>query len=117
MRRKNPRLNPELAVELARSAMRRLENGSWVWKFDPLHRTAAPQPFYSRQAIEFFRRIECPVLIVNGAESRMTRRPDVKERIAAIGRRTVAEVENAGHMIHHDNPGRLAELVSQFIDR
>src|SRR6185369_2790961 len=29
MRRKNPRLNPELAVELARSAMRRLENGSW----------------------------------------------------------------------------------------
>jgi pimeloyl-ACP methyl ester carboxylesterase len=117
MRRKNPRLNPELAVELARSAMRRLENGSWVWKFDPLHRTAAPQPFYSRQAIEFFRRIECPVLIVNGAESRMTRRPDVEERIAAIGRRTVAEVENAGHMIHHDNPGRLAELVSQFIDR
>lgn len=117
LRRKNPRLQPDLALELARTGMRRLDNGSWVWKFDPLHRTAAPQPFYSRQAIEFFRRIECPVLIVNGADSRMTPRPDFEERIGAIRHRAVAEVENAGHMIHHDNPGKLAELVSDFIDR
>jgi pimeloyl-ACP methyl ester carboxylesterase len=117
LRRRNPRLQPDLALELARTGMRRLENGSWVWKFDPLHRTAAPQPFYSRQAIEFFRRIECPVLIVNGAESRMTPRPDLEERIAAIRHRTVAEVEAAGHMIHHDNPGKLAQLVSDFIHR
>jgi pimeloyl-ACP methyl ester carboxylesterase len=117
LRRKNPRLQPDLALELARTGMRRLDNGSWVWKFDPLHRTAAPQPFYSRQAIEFFRRIECPVLIVNGADSRMTPRPDVEERLAAIPHRRVVEVENAGHMIHHDNPEKLAELVSDFIDR
>jgi pimeloyl-ACP methyl ester carboxylesterase len=117
LRRKNPRLQEDLALELARTGMRRLENGSWVWKFDPLHRTAAPQPFYSRQAMEFFRRIECPALIVNGAESRMTPRPDVEERLAAIHHRSVVEVENAGHMIHHDNPEKLAEIVSDFIDR
>jgi pimeloyl-ACP methyl ester carboxylesterase len=117
LRRKNPRLKPDLSVELARTAMRQIENGSWVWKFDPLHRTMAPQPFYSEQAVEFFRRIECPVLVVNGAESRMTPRPDVERRVKAIRQHTVAEVEHAGHMIHHDNPVRLAEIVSGFIDR
>jgi pimeloyl-ACP methyl ester carboxylesterase len=116
LRRKNPRLEPSLALELARTGMRRIDNGSWVWKFDPLHRTAAPQPFYSGQAIEYFRRIECPVLIINGAESRMTPRPDIERRLEAIRDRRVAEVENAAHMIHHDNPERLAELVSGFID-
>jgi pimeloyl-ACP methyl ester carboxylesterase len=117
LRRKNPRLKRELALELARTGMRRIDNGSWVWKFDPLHRTAAPQPFYSGQAVEFFRRIECPVLIVNGAESRMTPRPDVDRRLEAVRDRTTAQIESAGHMIHHDNPERLAQVIEEFLDR
>jgi pimeloyl-ACP methyl ester carboxylesterase len=115
--RGNPRLQPGLALELARSGMRRNDGGNWVWKFDPLHRTTAPQPFYSGQAVEFFRRIECPVLLVHGSESRQTRRPDMEERLEAIAHRSAAEVENAGHMIHHDNPERLAEIVTEFLDR
>jgi len=117
LRRKNPRLGESLALELARGGMRRLANGHWVWKFDPLHRTAAPQPFYSAQAVEFFRRIDCPVLIVNGAESHHTPRPDIEQRMEAIRDRRVASVEGAGHMVHHDNPARLAEIVGDFIDR
>jgi pimeloyl-ACP methyl ester carboxylesterase len=117
LRRKNPRLDNALALELARGGMRRIANGSWVWKFDPLHRTAAPQPFYLAQAVEFFRRIECPVLIVNGAESRHTPRPDIAERLEAISDARVASVEGAGHMMHHDDPARLAELVAGFIRR
>src|SRR5438445_13374409 len=58
--------------------MRRSDNGTWVWKFDPLHRTTSPQPFYTEQAIEFYRRIECPVLVILGKESRQTLRPDVQ---------------------------------------
>jgi pimeloyl-ACP methyl ester carboxylesterase len=117
LRRKNPRLDNALALELARGGMRRLANGTWVWKFDPLHRTAAPQPFYLPQAVEFFRRIECPALIVNGAESHHTPRPDIAERLEAIRDARVASVESAGHMVHHDNPVRLAELVAGFIRR
>jgi pimeloyl-ACP methyl ester carboxylesterase len=117
LRRKNPRLKPELALELARSGMKQTDGGKWVWKFDPLHRTAAPQPFYSRQAVEFFRRIECPVLLVNGKESRQTARPDLEERLNSIARRSMAEIDDAGHMIHHDNPTRLAEVVTSFLNR
>jgi pimeloyl-ACP methyl ester carboxylesterase len=117
LRRKNPRLKPELALELARSGMKQIESGKWVWKFDPLHRTVAPQPFYSGQAVEFFRRIQCPVLIVDGAMSRQTPRPDVEERMSAIADRSHAEIEDAGHMIHHDNPEGLAQAVAAFLNR
>jgi pimeloyl-ACP methyl ester carboxylesterase len=117
LRRKNPRLKPELALELARSGMKRTDGGKWVWKFDPLHRTIAPQPFYSGQAVEFFRRIQCPVLIVDGAKSRQTPRPDLEERLSALLDRSHAEIEDAGHMVHHDNPEGLAQAVAAFLNR
>lgn len=116
LRKKNPRLKPELALELARSGMKQ-KNRKWIWKFDPLHRTVAPQPFYSGQAVEFFRRIRCPVLIVDGAASRQNPRPDIEERLRAITDRSKVVIENAGHMIHHDNPDGLAETVSAFFGR
>jgi pimeloyl-ACP methyl ester carboxylesterase len=117
LRRKNPRLKPELALELVRSGMKRTDGGKWVWKFDPLHRTVAPQPFYSGQAVEFFRRIQCPVLIVDGAKSRQTPRPDLEERLSAIADRSHVDIEDAGHMVHHDNPEGLAQAVTEFLNR
>lgn len=117
LRRKNPRLKPKLALELASSGMKQIESGKWVWKFDPLHRTVAPQPFYSGQAVEFFRRIQCPVLIVDGAKSRQTSRPDLEERMSAIADRSHAEIDDSGHMVHHDNPEGLAQAVTEFLNR
>lgn len=111
----NPRLNDAFALGLARAGMKQNHHGKWVWKFDPLHRTAAPQPFYSEQALEFFRRIECPVLIVDGQESRQTRRTDKQPRYEAMRDQRRVAIDNAGHMVHQDNPGRLAEAVASFL--
>jgi pimeloyl-ACP methyl ester carboxylesterase len=113
----SPRLTSDLAMELARSGMKQNANGSWVWKFDPLHRTTSPQPFYSAQSIEFLRRIECPVLIVDGKESHHARRPDKQQRLAALRNKRLAEIDNAGHMVHQDNPERLAEVAADFLYR
>ena len=115
LQRTNPRLRPELALNLAKWGMKQNESGKWVWKFDPLHRTSAPQPFYSGQALEFFRRIECPVLLVQGKESHHRSRPDMRERLQAIMRKTLVEIDDAGHMIHHDNPEGLAQVVAEFL--
>jgi pimeloyl-ACP methyl ester carboxylesterase len=114
LRQTNPRLAKEFAVELARAGMKRRDNGKWVWKFDPLHRTAAPQPFYTAQALEFFRRIACPVLIVDGAESRQSRRTDKLQRYEAIADHRMITIEHAGHMVHQDNPAALAEAIASF---
>ncbi len=115
LRRTNPRLKPELALKLAQWGMKQSASGKWLWKFDPLHRSTAPQPFYTGQALEFFRRIECPVLLVRGKESRQVPRPDMEQRLEAIARRTSVQIEDAGHMIHHDNPEGLAEAVLEFL--
>lgn len=115
LQQKNPRLRWELALHLVRSGMKQKGNEKWVWKFDPLHRTTAPQPFYTGQALEFFRRIDCPVLLVQGKESRRTPRPDMEQRLEAIACRTLVEIEDAGHMVHHDNPEGLAEAVLEFL--
>ncbi len=114
LRRNNPRLNPDLALHLARNGMKQTTGGQWVWKFDPLHRTTSPQPFYTEQALQFLHRIECPVLLVTGEESRQIPRADKKQRIEAIANRTLVGIEHAGHMIHHDNPTGLARAVADF---
>jgi len=115
LRRTNPRLGSEQALDLARWAMRETKSGKWVWKFDPLHRTTSPQPFYSKQAFEFFRRIQCPVLIVKGKESRRSPCPDMQQRLERVAHRTLVEVKDGGHMIHHDNPEGLAAVVEKFL--
>jgi len=115
LRQTNPRLDAALALHLARSGMKQSSRGKWVWKFDPLHRTTAPQPFYAAQAIEFLRRITCPVLIVGGAESHQTQRHDKKDRLAEIKDRKKVVIENAGHMVHQDNPQVLAKVVAEFL--
>jgi len=112
----NPRLRKEFAIDLARAGMRQNDKGKWIWKFDPLHRTAAPQPFYTAQALEFFRRIECPVLIVDGHESRQNRRTDKQERYDAIRHHRIARIARAGHMVHQDNPEELAKTVVNFLE-
>jgi pimeloyl-ACP methyl ester carboxylesterase len=111
----NPRLSQELALDLARSGMKRNAKGKWVWKFDPLHRTVSPQPFYSDQAIEFFRRIACPVLIIDGKHSHHSQRPEKQQRLAVVRDKHFAEIDNAGHMVHLDNPGGLADEVLKFL--
>jgi pimeloyl-ACP methyl ester carboxylesterase len=111
----NPRLHSEFALHLARTGMRQNEAGKWIWKFDPLHRTTAPQPFYSDQAIEFLRRIKCPVLTIEGKESHQSKRTDKQKRFKAISNHSHVIIENAGHMVHQDNPEALAFIVGVFL--
>jgi pimeloyl-ACP methyl ester carboxylesterase len=115
LRRTNPRLSAGFAQELARAAMKQHDKGKWIWKFDPLHRTATPQPFYTDQAVEFLRLIDCAVLIVDGKDSHQTRRTDKPQRYAALADHRQVSIDDAGHMVHQDNPRQLAEVVARFL--
>ncbi len=115
LRQTNPRLRESFANQLAQAAMKQTSDGKWVWKFDPLHRTAAPQPFYTAQAVEFLRRIACPVLIVDGQQSHQTRRTDKQQRYDAIAERRHIVIDDAGHMVHQDNPTALVAALLPFL--
>jgi len=114
LRQTNPRLTEAAALDWARAAMKQNAAGNWLWKFDPLHRTTAPQPFYTAQALEFLRRIRCAVLIVDGAQSHQRQRADKQQRYDAIAEHEQIMIENAGHMVHQDNPDKLAAAVADF---
>ena len=115
LQRRDPRLKSKVALHVARHGSKQTSNGKRTWKFDPLHRTRSPQPFYVGQALEFLRRIECPVLLVRGKESHQVLRKDVKERFEAIAHLSMVEVANAGHMVHRDNPEGLTKAVAAFL--
>jgi len=83
------------------------------WKFDPLHRTRGPQPFYLEQAGAFWARITAPTLIVRGELSPMQWDPS-EQREKVRHARTIL-IPQAGHMVHHDQPTRLARVLLEFL--
>jgi len=110
---KNPRISREAAVRLVGKGTLPLQHAKRVWKFDPMHRTTSPQPFYTEQARAFFRRISSPTLLVRGVESSFSV-SDEKERREAFCFATEIEIERSGHMIHVENPEDLATAVRRF---
>lgn len=114
LRERFPRFSPAVAQHMAEHGTRAGGDGR-VWKFDPLHQTSVPQPYYTAQARAFWRRITCPVLYVEGADSELRLDPaDVAERLAAIRARRVA-IEGSGHHPHLERPDVLAEVLLAFL--
>lgn len=118
LRKAHSRLDAGWARLLAERATRPAPDGlpgSRLWKFDRLHRARSPLIFHASQFAAFARRIRCPVLLVNGAEStlRVTRDP---ERQALYTNRRVVTLPDAGHMLHLDRPDELAQLLLDFFD-
>jgi pimeloyl-ACP methyl ester carboxylesterase len=116
LRESYPRL-PAAAVEHLVTHGTREEGGQLVWKFDPLHQTRSPQPFYTRQAAGFWRRVRCPVLYVEGSES-LVRLPnaDLDDRLHTL-RAERATIEGAAHHPHLERPEALADVLIGFLDK
>jgi pimeloyl-ACP methyl ester carboxylesterase len=111
-----PRLARAAAEHLVEHGTRD-EAGELRWKFDPLHQTRSPQPFYARQACHFWSRVSCPVLYVEGAESSLRLSDaDLEERLGGL-RAEGATIEGAGHHPHLENPEALADVLLGFLKR
>jgi pimeloyl-ACP methyl ester carboxylesterase len=120
LRKTNPRLTEERAAFLARQWAKRQDNGEFVLLSDPAHKTVNPYLFRIDEAIACWRRITAPVLLVSGKLSeipaRMKDTPEqLAERKGAFRNRREIELDDAGHMMHHDQPERLAPLIEQFL--
>ncbi len=112
----DPRLDPTLALEIAERCTRVNADGTRQFKHDPLHLTLGPYPFRLDVAESFWRRITCPVLLVEGAESSHVHPPEEAARRAAAFRDVrKAKLAGAAHMMQRHQPGALAALLAAFL--
>ena len=120
MRKTNPRLTAERAAFLARYWAKQLDSGEIVLTSDPLHKTVNPYLFRIEEAIACWSRITAPVLLVSGKQSeipgRMKDTPEqLAERKGAFRDRREVDLDDCGHMMHHDQPEKLARLLEEFL--
>jgi pimeloyl-ACP methyl ester carboxylesterase len=126
LREKNPRLPEAKARELALLGTRAREDGTLEWKFDAMLTTmAVTGPFNLDYAMAFWRRIEAPSLIINGAASGefwrgkpgdpYLDRDDLERRLSCFRSATFVEIAGAGHMVHFDRPRELVTAIRRFL--
>lgn len=120
LKTKNPRLKDVQAEFLARHWGRETESGRVELLSDPRHKTANPYLYRIDEALACWRRVTAPVLLVNGRNSHiqgwMKDHPEqLAERKAAFRDMREAELDDCGHMMHHDQPQRLAALLEGFL--
>jgi pimeloyl-ACP methyl ester carboxylesterase len=111
LRRRDPLLGEDLALELAGRGTRPVAGGV-VWKHDPLHLTMGPYPFRVEVAAAYWRRIASPVLIVDGAASALRHADaELARRRAAFTDSRHVVLPGAGHMMQRHQPDALADLL------
>lgn len=116
IRERSPHFPPEVATHMALHGTRGAD-GRRTWKFDPLHQTTAPTPYYVAQARPFWTRIACPVLYVAGERTPYRLDPvDEAMRLEALRAERVV-IPGVAHHPQLEAPERLATVVVEFLRR
>ncbi len=121
MQKNNPRLPLDRARWLANHWAHRTEAGRWVINGDPAHKRLNPQLYRVEEALACWAAITAPMLVVEASIDETPRwwgnaypRSEFHERLEVVPDARCATVQDAGHMLHHDQPQALAELLENF---
>jgi pimeloyl-ACP methyl ester carboxylesterase len=123
LRRNNPRLTPERAAWLAPHWARHdAASGRWVLRSDPAHKRTNPILYRAEEALACWARIAAPVLWVEGRDTDVAKfwgdrypRAEFEARLAVVPQVERTVLDDAGHMLHHDQPEALARAVEGFL--
>jgi len=119
--RRNPRLPPERAAFIAAAWTERQPDGGVTVRADPAHKRVNAVLYRREEAEAVWREIAAPVLYVVAAQSDFLPRlgedgrPETMARI--IRRLEPCVIPDAGHMVHHEQPERLAREIEAFLQR
>jgi len=120
LRGNNSRLSGEKAAFLARHWGRSKPDGRVELASDPAHKLVNPVLYRVEEAEACWRKAAAPVLWVVGAESNAVEflklsPQDLAARKSCFQRLTERVIPEAGHMLHHDQPERLAAVIEEFL--
>jgi len=118
----NPRLGSDKAHWLAQHWARANAQGEWRILGHGGHKVVNPQLFKTDETQAIYERITAPTLCVVASADSMRQwwrdsytLDEFMQRIAAVPNITHAVMEDAGHMLHHDQPKALARLIEDFL--
>jgi pimeloyl-ACP methyl ester carboxylesterase len=123
LQKTNPRLSDERAAFLSGHWAAQNGRGEWEILGDPAHKRVNPYLYQVEEVMACWKAITAPVLWVEAEHTEMWRwmgtrekaRIEIDRRIKCIADVTTAMIGDAGHMLHHDQPQALAQLIERFL--
>ena len=118
----NPRLTQDKADWLAQHWSAPDAQGKHAILGDPAHKIVNANLSRVEEALACYARITAPLLAVQASSCEMDSwyqgrytLAQYHERLKTVPQCEIAQIEDAGHMLHHDQPAQLAALIEQFV--
>jgi pimeloyl-ACP methyl ester carboxylesterase len=118
----NRRLTQDKAEWLARHWAREEADGTWRILGHSAHKIINASLFRVDEVLEIYKAIRAPVLAVEASDDSLGMwwkgkftLAEYHERLKAVSDLRLGRVEDAGHMLHHDRPAEVAELIEGFL--
>ena len=118
----NPRLPADKAAWLARHWACQGSNGRWSIMGHAAHKVVNPQLYRVEEANALYAAITAPVLSVQASDDSLAgwwkgqySLAEYHQRLTHVRRYSTATVQDAGHMLHHDQPHAVAQLIERFV--
>jgi pimeloyl-ACP methyl ester carboxylesterase len=118
----NPRLGQDKADWLARHWAAENADGQWAIQGDPAHKLTNAQLYRVEEVMALYQGLTMPVLAVEASDNSLDMwwrgkytLAEYHERLKAVPNVEIARIDDAGHMMHHDQPDVLAALIERFI--
>jgi pimeloyl-ACP methyl ester carboxylesterase len=118
----NPRLGQDKADWLAQQWAQQDAQGKWSIQGQPAHKVISAHLYQADEVLALYRRLTMPVLAVEASDNSLDlwwkgkfTLEQYHERIQSVPNVEIALIDDAGHMMHHDQPEVLAALIERFI--
>ena len=120
LKKNNARLADDKALFLAQHWAKQIAPGVVTLNSDSKHKMVNPVLNRIEEVFACWQRITAPVLWVSGADSsargwRADIASQLAQRKAAIPNLSEVVLPECGHMMHHDQPARLAAVIERFL--
>ncbi len=123
LQKTNPRLSDERAAFLAKHWSTQVGEGEWEIQGDPAHKKSTPLLYQVEEVLACWRAITAPVLWVEADDTNMWQwmgpkeqaRIEIDRRLGNLKQVTARMMPDAGHMLHHDQPQLLANMIEEFL--
>lgn len=118
----NPRLPQDKAQWLAQHWARPNAQGQWEILGDAAHKVTNATLFRLEEALALYAAITAPTLSIEASDDSLGlwwkgryTLEEYHQRLQSVPDCRIARVEDAGHMLHHDQPQAVAALIEGFL--